>query len=240
MGLGGNLGKVQALCFDVFGTVVDWRGTLLDECAALGADWGIEADWPAFIDDWKAGYRPAMDDVNAGRRPWTNVDVIYRERLDAIAGAHGIGGLDDAQRQALIDIWSRSRPWPDSVDALRRLGSRYVTATLSNGNFVWLTWIAKNGGLPFDVILTAENARAYKPDPSVYGVAIENLGPAPDQVMLVACHNYDLAAGQSHGLRTAFLPRKEFGADQTTDQEPEGEWDVVATDLADLAGQLGC
>ncbi len=232
--------QVHALCFDVFGTVVDWRGTLLDECAAFGADRDLATDWPAFIDDWKAGYRPAMDDVNAGRRPWTNVDVIYRERLDQIAAAHGLGSLDDAGRGALIDIWTRSRPWPDSAAALGRLGRPFMTATLSNGNFDWLTRIAKTGGLPFDVILTAENARAYKPDASVYDLAIELLGPRPENVMLVACHNYDLAAARSHGMGTAFLPRKEFGPDQATDQEADGDWDFVATDLADLATQLGC
>ena len=240
MAAAASIHGVHALVFDVFGTVVDWRTTLLDECAALGGYWGIDADWPAFVDDWKAGYRPAMDAVNAGTRPWTNVDVIYRQRLDAIADRHGLGGLGDGQRRALVDIWTRSRPWPDSVAALDRLGGRFVTATLSNGNFLWLTLIAKSGGLPFDVVLTAENARAYKPDPSVYELAVRVLGPAPDAVMLVACHNYDLEAGQRHGLRTAFLPRKEFGPDQSTDQQPEGDWDLVARDLADLADKLGC
>lgn len=230
----------RALLFDVFGTVVDWRGALIGDVGAFGAARGIDADWPAFVDAWKAGYRPGMDAVREGRRGWANVETLYRERLDAIATDFGLGGLDAAARGELVRLWRRSRPWPDAVPGLHRLQRRFPLATLSNGDVGMLTEMARRGGLPWDCVLCAELFRSYKPDPRVYLGAVEMLGVAPGEAMLVACHNYDLVAARALGLRTAFIRgRREFGADQQHDQEPEDDWDLVAADLEDLAAGLG-
>lgn len=231
---------IRALTFDVFGTVVDWRSAIIAELEALGKARQVEADWTAFVDQWKAYYRPAMDQVNAGRRPWTNVDVIYREALDALLPQYGLDTLGEAERNDLTRAWCRPNTWPDSVPAIHRLKDKFVLATLSNGNFAWLVHIAKHCGLPFDCILTAENARAYKPDRRVYETAVTLLGLPPEDILMVACHNYDLAAASGHGMRTAFLPRKEHGPEQKIDQEPEGDWDYVASDLENLAVLLDC
>ena len=231
---------IKALTFDVFGTVVDWRRAIIEEMAALGAQKGVEGDWGEFTDAWKACYKPAMQRVNDGALPWTNVDEIFRDQLDALLPKYGLDVLSETERAHLNLAWCRPIAWPDSVSGLARLRNRYALSTLSNGNFAWLVAIAKHCELPFDCVLTAENARAYKPDPKVYRMAIELLGLAPEEVLMVACHNYDLAAARSHGMRTAFFPRKETGPDQTADQAPESDWDYVVSDLEGLAAALEC
>lgn len=231
---------IKALTFDVFGTVVDWRSAVIAELSALGAAKGIDGDWAAFADAWKACYTPALRKVNAGALPWTNVDRIFREELDALLPQYGLAALDEAEREHLNRVWCRPQAWPDSVAGLARLKTRYTLATLSNGNFAWLVAMAKHCGLPFDCVLTAENARAYKPDPKVYRMAIELLGLAPGETLMVASHNYDLAAARDHGMRTAFFPRQENGPGQTTDQTADSDWDYVVADLEELAAALGC
>lgn len=231
---------IKALTFDVFGTVVDWRSAIIEEMAALGAQKGVEGDWAVFTDAWKACYRPAMEGVNDGSLPWTNVDKIFRDQLELLLPEYGLEMLREAERAHLNLAWCRPIAWPDSVPGLAWLRSRYVLSTLSNGNFAWLVAITKHCDLPFDCVLTAENARAYKPDPKIYHMAIDLLGLAPEEVLMVACHNYDLAAARSHGMRTAFFPRKETGSDQTTDQAPESDWDYVVSDLEELAAALDC
>ncbi len=232
--------NIKALVFDVFGTVVDWRSAIINELQVLGQRRGLNRDWAAFADAWKAAYRPALEQVNRGALPWTNVDVIFRRRLDELLPQYGLADLEENERDHLNRVWCRPLAWPDSVAGLTRLKSRYVLATLSNGNFAWLVAIAKHCGLPFDCILTAENARCYKPAPEVYRMAIELLALPPSAILMVASHNYDLAAARGHGMGTAFFPRRENGPGQTSDQQPEQHWDFVVSDLQGLAEALGC
>lgn len=232
--------EIRALTCDTYGTLVDWRGSILDELQALGRSRGIACDWEAFLDDWKSAYRPGMDKVNRGEWPWTTIDVIYRRRLDEVLRAHAITGLGEVDLEHLNRVWWRLRPWPDTVAGLTRLRRRYVISPLSNASFAGMVHLARFAGLPWDCVLTAENARRYKPAPEVYLTAIELLGLAPSEVMMVAAHNYDLAAARSHGMRTAFIPRPaEYGPGQTSDLTPESDWDVVARDMEDLADFLG-
>ena len=236
-----DFSNVQALVFDTYGTVVDWRGTMIAEGEALNIIKSLNVDWAAFAAEWKSHYRPAMDAVNADERPWTKVEAIYREKLEDMLPVYGLETLSAAEIDHLNRVWSRSLPWPDSHAGLKRMKSKFVLSTLSNGDFIWLAQMAKLGDLPWDCILCAENAKRYKPAPEIYEMAIELLGPAPDQVMLVACHNYDLKAARGHGMRTAFVPRSyEFGAGQKTDLNAEEDWDIVAENLEDLATRLEC
>jgi 2-haloacid dehalogenase len=231
--------QVQALLFDVFGTVVDWRGSIVAELTRFGADRGLAADWATFTDDWRGLYQPAMEEVRAGRRPWTILDVLHRESLDTLLAKYGIVGLSEAEKVHLNRVWHRLKPWPDAVEGLTRLKARYIVGTLSNGNVGLLARMAKNAGLPWDVVLGAETARAYKPLPQAYlaNAALLNLEPA--QVMLVAAHNGDLAAASAVGLSTAFVPRpQEYGPHQQRDLEAEGAWDVVAGNFVELAAAM--
>ena len=231
---------VQALVFDTYGTVVDWRDSILAELTAFGAARGLDVDWTVFLTEWYAGYRVGMDRVNANQWPWTTVEALYRRRLDEILPRFGLESLGEADRTHIVRAWWRLHPWPDAVPGLRRLRTRYILSPLSNGSVAGMVHLARFAGLPWDCVITAENARRYKPRPEVYRTAVRLLGLEAAEVMLVAAHNYDLAAARACGLGTAFVPRPaELGPGQTSDLGPEADWDVVATDFLDLAEKLG-
>jgi 2-haloacid dehalogenase len=232
---------IRALTFDTYGTVVDWRSSVLAELRALGERTRRTVDWERFLADWKSVYRPAMDRINTGESPWATVDVIYRRRLEVLLAQHGLGGLGDAEVEHLSRAWWRLDPWPDAVPGLARLKRRYIISPLSNASFIGMVELARFAKLPWDCILTAENARLYKPRPEVYRMAISLLGLQPGQAMMVAAHNYDLASARAEGMATAFVPRPtEHGPGQTSDLQPEDDWDVVAKDFEDLAARLAC
>ncbi len=231
----------DALLFDIFGTVVDWRSSIIAELQAFGAARGLKADWAEITDSWRGLYQPSMEEVRSGRRPWTILDVLHRESLDLLLSKHGLDELGEDDRAHLARVWHRLRPWPDVVAGLTRLKTRFIIGTLSNGNVGLLTRMAKNAGLPWDVVLGAETARAYKPMPEAYLSAARLLNIDPGRLMLVAAHNGDLAAAQKHGLQTAFIPRPtEYGPRQSHDFKAEGNWTYVAGDFGKLADQLGC
>jgi 2-haloacid dehalogenase len=236
------LDGVRALVFDVFGTVVDWRSGVAREVAPFLRRYGAESADPfAFADAWRAGYQPAMEEVRSGRRPFARLDVLHRENLEIILPKFGI---DPTVAPAFeIDelnlAWHRLDPWPDAVAGLTRLKASFVIAPLSNGNIALMLGIAKRAGLPWDAILGAEVAQAYKPSPEAYLRTAEVLALRPEQLCLVAAHNSDLAAARKCGLRCAFIPRPtEHGPNQTTDLSPEQEWEAVAPDFEALADRL--
>jgi 2-haloacid dehalogenase len=231
---------VKAVLFDVFGTCVDWRSGVARDVALAAAQAGVAVDAAGFADAWRARYQPAMEEVRSGRRPWTILDVLHREGLDALLPKFGLARLDERARADLNRAWHRLDPWPDVVPGLARLKRRYVIGPLSNGNVALLVDMAKRAGLPWDVILGAETSRAYKPLPEAYLNAAAMLALEPGQVMLAAAHNEDLRAARAVGLRTGFVPRPtEYGAAQRRDLAPSESWDVVASDFGDLAAQLG-
>jgi 2-haloacid dehalogenase len=230
---------VRVLLFDVFGTVVDWRGSIIRETRALAADRGLALDAAAFADAWRAGYRPAMDRVRSGELPWMNIDRLHRLILDELLARFGVAGLSEADAEHLNRVWHRLRPWPDSVNGLKRLKQKFIVTTLSNGNVSLLTEMAKHGGLPWDCILSAELFRHYKPDRETYLGAAALLGAQPEEAMMVAAHEDDLAAARAAGLRTAFVRRpKEFGRRSGYDLPRDRSFDFVADDFIHLASQL--
>ncbi|HEX6113400.1 MAG TPA: haloacid dehalogenase type II [Geminicoccaceae bacterium] len=236
-----SLQGVRALCFDVFGTVVDWRESIAREAAQLLGARGIARDWHAFADAWRARYQPAMEEVRSGRRPWVKLDDLHRENLLALLEASAIDGLSDDEIENLNRAWHRLDPWPDAIEGLSRLRREYILATLSNGNVALMVNMAKRAGLPWDVILGAEVARAYKPLPEAYLRAAALLDLEPRACMMVAAHNDDLVAAAGCGLRTAFVARPtEHGSNQQKDLRPEHDFDISADSLIDLAQQLGC
>ena len=230
---------IRALTFDVFGTVTDWRSTIIREGRELGRRKGLDVDWERFALAWRAGYGPSMDQVRHGELPWSTIDELHRRILDGLLDELAITGLSEAETDHLNRVWHRLDPWPDARPGLERLRRRFVIAPLSNGNFSLLTDMAKHASLPWDCILSAELAGRYKPDPEVYRTAARLLGLQPREVMMVAAHNADLLAAASVGYQTAFVLRQtEFGPGQTTDLEPHPNVDIVAADFLDLADQL--
>jgi 2-haloacid dehalogenase len=231
----------RALLFDVFGTCVDWRSSIIREGRALGDRLRLGAvDWAAVADAWRALYQPQMESVRSGVRPWTTLDVLHREALDLVLARVGLQAVPERDRAELTLAWHRLDPWPDTAEGLRRLGRRFIVAPNSNGHIALLVNLSRRAGLRWDAILGAELARTYKPRPEVYRRGVEALGLEPPQVMMVAAHNDDLVAAAGCGLRTAFVPRPtEHGPGQTSNLRPEQPVDLVATDFLDLAGQLG-
>ena len=236
----GRLAMVKAMTFDVFGTVVDWRSSIIREGEQLTVRTGIEVDWPRFADAWRAGYGPAMRRVRSGELPWTRIDDLHRMILDGLIPEFGLTALDEAARDDLNRVWHRLKPWPDVAPGLERLRRRYIVATLSNGNVALLTNMAKHAGLQWDCILSSELARHYKPDPEVYLTAAELLGLRPEQVMMVAAHKEDLMAARSVGMMAAFVPRPmEFGPDGGAETLPDPSIELHVGDFEELAGVLG-
>ena len=231
---------VSALVYDTFGTLVDWRGSLIAELSGFGQRRGIAIDWEAFTDAWRAGYQPAMEPIRTGARPFTSLDVLHRETLDRLVGEFGISGLSEADLQHLNRAWHRLKPWPDVVPGLTRLKQKFIIGPMSNGNTSLLLNMAKNAGIPWDTVLGSDALRAYKPMPEAYLGMCRFLDLPPDRVMLVAAHNGDLAAAQKQGLRTGFIPRPlEYGPHQNRDTSATGNWDIVARDMEDVAAQMG-
>jgi 2-haloacid dehalogenase len=232
--------KVEALVFDVFGTVVDWRTSIIGELSAVATAKRAHGDWPVFADEWRRGYHDGMKLVTAGEWPWTVVDQIHRRRLDELLPKYGLGALNEPERDHLNRAWHRLKPWPDAIDGLTRLKRRYVISPLSNGNMALLTNMAKHAGLPWDCVLSSELAGHYKPDPRAYQKAADLLGLAVERVMMVAAHASDLRAARSVGLRTAFVTRPlEYGHDGKPDLTPDASFDVSAKDFVDLAMLMG-
>jgi 2-haloacid dehalogenase len=236
-----DISKLEAVFFDVFGTVVDWRTSVIREMAAFGRSKGLTADWAAFADRWRSKYQPAMQEVRSGRRPFTILDVLHRESLIEVLREFLIAELSEDELSRLTTIWHRLDPWPDAVRGLIRLKGRYMISPLSNGNVALLTRLSRRAGLPWDVILCGETAQAYKPAPQAYLRNAALLALAPEACMLVAAHNSDLAAARSLGFKTAFVPRPaEHGPGQQTDLRAEADWDIVAASFEALADQLQC
>jgi 2-haloacid dehalogenase len=235
---------VRALVFDVFGTVVDWRGSIIRDGEALAAGKGLRVDWPAFADAWRAGYQPAMQRVMrasaSGEGAWAKLDALHREILDTLLPRYGLEGLGDEERQRLNLVWHRLDPWPDAVAGLSRLKARFPIATLSNGNVSLLVDMARHAKLPWDTVLSAELFRKYKPDPGVYLGAADLLGVAAGELLMVAAHPSDLVAAGAAGLRTAYVDRPlERGSGGPRESIGGQRFDWVARDFVDLAAQLG-
>lgn len=240
MTLSNALPATRALAFDVFGTVVDWRGSIAREAALVAAESGTRGDWDAFADAWRGGYAPAMDRVRKAELPWMNIDALHRLILDDILGDFGLAHLDDAARTRLNRAWHRLTPWPDSVEGLTRLKKLCPITTLSNGNFSLLVDLARHGGLPWDCVISAELFGHYKPDPETYLGTARLLDVAPAELMLVASHPSDLRAARAQGCQTAYVIRPlEFGAGHPLPAHTPDEFDLIATDFLDLARQLG-
>lgn len=233
--------SVQAILFDTFGTIVDWRGSIARAGEALARKKSIDGiDWDAFARAWRAGYVPGMARVLSGERPWTTLDVIHRERLNTILDEFGIGeSFSEAERADFNRIWHRLDPWPDSVPGLLRIKRDYLISPLSNGSLVLLSSMAKRAGIPWDFVLSSSTFSAYKPAAAVYRGAIGILDLEPQQVMMAAAHNDDLAAASTHGMRTAYINRPyEYGVDQASDFEATDNWDIVTDSIIGLAYAL--
>ena len=231
---------VQALTFDVFGTVVDWRSGVERDVAALAKAKGLEVDVGAFAAQWRSLYDPGMEEVRAGRRPWVKLDDLHRESLMTLIEKFGLKGLSEDEIEELNTTWHRLDPWPDSVPGLNRLRAKYILVTLSNGNVRLMVDMAKRAGLPWDAVLGAEVTQRYKPLPDAYLMTAELLNLRPEQCMMVAAHPRDLDAAARQGFRTAYIHRPYEDPRQPPNEVPPGRYDYAVNDMEELAAAMGC
>lgn len=228
---------IKVLAFDVFGTVVDWYKSIVQELSAMSLD----VDHDKFTLSWRAGYMPAIQKVMSGELSWTSIDDLHRMILDELLEKFQVLHLTDAEKCNLNKAWHRLQPWPDTVEGLTRLKSRYTICTLSNGNIGLLTNMAKNASLPWDCILSAEVFHKYKPDPATYLGVAQIFDIKPSEVMMVAAHQDDLAHARECGLQTAYIERpQEYGPSQPKDVSPNADNSLHAKNLIELAVALNC
>ena len=231
---------VKALFFDVFGTLVDWRGSIAREVRAILSPRGVAIDWEGFADAWRGQYQPAMDEVRSGRLPFSKLDVLHRRNLDVILKDFGLDDLDESARANLNLAWHRLDAWPDTKPGLARLRTKFLIAPCSNGNISLMVDLARRNGLVWDAILGAEIARDYKPKPAVYLAAAAAFDCEPNETMMVAAHSADLAAAAATGLRTAFIARPDEHGEGKGESRASVPVDLSAASLTALADQLGC
>ena len=232
--------SIKALVFDVFGTVVDWHGSVAREVRELARRKGLRVNAVKFAKAWRAGYRPAMDRVRSGEAPFQKIDVMHRAILEDVLKQFKVTTLTEEEKAHLNLVWHRLKPWPDSVRGLKRLKSKRIIATLSNGNTSLLVNMAKHGNLPWDCVFSSDTFNHFKPDPEMYLGAADRLDLRPEEVMLVASHKHDLRAAAKCGLKTAFIKRPhELGRNNNPDLGSEAEFTYNAESFLDLADQLG-
>ena len=236
-----DVNNIKALVFDVFGTVVDWRTSIALEAKQCLSKKGYELDWVLFADSWRAKYQPAMEKVRTGGRGFVRLDILHMENLIEVLKDFDIKSVTETELNYLNRAWHRLLPWSDSVPGLLRLKKKFIIGTMSNGNVALMVNMAKNGGLPWDVILGAEPAQAYKPEPKTYLTGVDWLNLKPSEVLMCAAHNADLVAAGAQGLKTAFIARPtEYGPNQKHDFEAEHDFDYISENILDLADKLGC
>jgi 2-haloacid dehalogenase len=232
--------QIKALAFDVFGTTVDWCGGVARESKAMLEPKGVKLDWIKFANRWRREYQPAMGRVRSGERPYAVLDVLHREMLDVALAEFGVTALSEAEKQELAMGWRRLDPWPDVVEGMERLKKRLILAAVSNGNIALVVAMARRASLPWDVVLGAELVKTYKPEPQIYDSAVALLGLEPSQVMMVACHPWDLDAAARRGLRTAYVRRPdEYGPGVGSERPADDKYDVTAESFVELAEKLG-
>jgi 2-haloacid dehalogenase len=230
---------LRVLLFDVFGTLVDWRSSMIGIAEAIAARDHVEADWAAIVDDWRRAYQPALAEVRRGPQ-WRDLDCVQRETLSAVLASHGVR-LAAAGQESLVQGWRQLRPWPDSREGLDRLRRRYLTATLSNGHLALLADLVKVADLRVDALLSAQLAAGYKPDAEVYLTALRLLDCPPSEAAMVAAHPSDLRAAAAVGLRPIFVRRPlEWGPGGNPADPPDLDGLLDAAGLDQLADTLGC
>lgn len=232
--------RVKALFFDVFGTLVDWRTGVAREARDILSPIGASLDWNAFADAWRGEYQPAMEEVRAGRLPFSKLDILHRRNLDRVLKRFGLTHIRETAKRDLNLAWHRLDAWPDVTSGLTRLRTRFRLAPCSNGNISIMADLARRNGWIWDAIVGAELARDYKPKPVVYLAAAEAFDCAPQETMMVAAHSSDLAAAAAAGLRTAFVARPdEFGPGKG-ETKASVRVDASVSSLTALADRLGC
>ena len=230
---------VQALFYDVFGTVVDWRNGVAREAERILKPMGYSLDWLAFADAWRAEYQPGMEEVRSGRVPFVKLDVLHRRMLDSIRPRFGLDKIDEPTLAELNLAWHRLDAWKDVGPGFARLRTRFKLCPCSNGNIALMADLGRRNDLRWHAVLGSEIAQGFKPQPRVYLASAEALNLKPGECMMVAAHSPDLTAAAAQGLRTGHVGRPGEGGPGTGETAPKGNFDVVGKNFEDFADKMG-
>lgn len=234
-----DLSNVRALTFDVGGTVFDWHSSISAEVQRLADDRGVSVDVSRFANDWRRGMFQRLDKVRSGELPWANADEIHRRVLDDVAPSFAALELTSSDLDELNLVWHRLNVWEDAPAAIKRLRGRYTVVVLTVLSWAIAVYSSEANDLQWDGILSCEFLGHYKPSPEAYLAGVNLLGVRPEETMMVAGHYGDLRAAMSAGLHSAFVSRPgERGPGDSTETEPQPDFDINASDFTDLANQL--
>ncbi|KAI0816907.1 haloacid dehalogenase [Trametes gibbosa] len=237
------LDGVEAYVFDVFGTVVDWHGSVTKALTEFSGS--QDENWESFAEEWRQGYRDYTARVAAGGQGSTNVDIMHREILDGMLESarwiHLAPRWDGDKRAEMVQFWHRLDGWPDSSRGLYAMKKKAIIGTLSNGNVRLLVDMAKHADLPWDVVFSGELLGSCKPNPKVYLGALQHLSVPPEKCALVAAHIHDLRAAASHGMKTVYVqrPTEDVAVRESVKSKAEGgEVDIVVDSFDKLAASM--
>ena len=224
-------GEIDAIVFDVIGTLVDEDATWARAAERIAALAGLDA--PADLrTSWVALLDARMDAVVSGDAPWLPHQRLVNESAhDAITA---LGGIPTAETAALVAALDREyRAWPDVAGATAALRRGHLVAGVSNGDLDALARLSNANGISWDVALSTGAVRTFKPAPAAYEYAIHTLSVDPGRTLFVAAHPWDLRAAAAHGFRTAYVARP--GAERPSDDD---RVDLAVDDLSALAELL--
>lgn len=228
---------IQALAFDTGGTVLDWHTGLVNACAQVGRQHGLDRDWHAVVNDYR---RSAMKGIVGQVRPAFNMDDVHRHELDAVLSQHGLDMFTTQERRQIHQAWYGLQAWPDFPGALSRLKRLYPVVSFTMLPLAMVVAASRHNGLDWDAVVCCEMIGTYKPHPAAYMQAAAWLGLVPSQILMVACHNFDLNAARTCGFQTAFVRRPdEWGPSGPPDPHAHPDCTFVVDDFVALADLLG-
>jgi len=229
--------NIQALAFDTGGTVLDWHGGIGKVFAMAGQVHGVERDWHAVTNDYR---RAAMKAIVGQRQPAFNMDDVHRTELDGVLTQHGLGMFTAQDREQIHHAWYGLDAWPDFADALGRLKRKFPVVSFTMLPLAMVVAVSRRNGFDWDAVISCEMIGAYKPQPEAYEQAAKWIGLAPSQILMVACHNFDLNAARASGYHTAFVRRpQEWGPAGPPDPLSHADCTIVVDDFPSLAQYLG-
>lgn len=228
---------IKALTFDTGGTVLDWHGGISRSLAAAGARRGVKADWAAVTNDYR---RRSLKEITGQVNPSFNFDDVHRRVLDVVLAEHGLDALAPEDRDVIWRTWHELGAWPDFPAALARLRKKYVVASFTLLTTSLVVDVSKRNGIDWDAIISCEMIGVYKTRPEAYLTAAKWLQLDPSEILMVACHNFDLDAALGCGYKTAFVKRPdEWGPGGPPDPVPNPAHTMVLDDFPELATRLG-
>jgi 2-haloacid dehalogenase len=216
---------IRAVAFDTGGTVLDWHGGLVRAFAPLAQRHGLKVDAHSLANDWR---RRTMKGIVGQMQPAFHMDDVHRRVLDETLAHFGADALSVDERDALWRTWHRLDAWPDFVAAQSAMRKALPVVSFTMLPTALVVEVSRRNGIEWDAIISCEMIGVYKPHAQAYQTAARWLNLQPEQILMVACHNFDLNAAHQVGFHTAFVRRPdEWGPEGPPDPQPNMDYDFI-------------